>query len=464
MSTHSRRTDSALVPSRVIPRQFVCILGCRQHRHPAKAPAPARPFYEAAKTNRHVAPIQGGTGQPANQRAPCSCRVDAACHARCSVSVVTDSPTATDVRAILSDLALYSTLLYILLHTLPCVQTARPGSFVSPNFCRSFIHGPHRHSRHLSIRTSDPSGSCPGPILLRTFPQKPVLSSTPYTSPRLPRLAPPESLGQTFDISAMKSSRSLLFLGSVLLCLCLSYATAMAQAPIEIASDDIHDAIVLLDRRQNDNSTTGPPVVVPPTTPQTSSTKQNPPSSTPLPPAVEQSTAPSTSRTTTSPNPPPTSKPQTTTTKHDEKPTFTPQTTPTTILSTSIVIMTVTNTAPDGQKFTSIATSTSVSTSVGMVTSTPDKSGSDGGGGLSKSQKNIVIGVVVGVGGAIILGGMAIVLWRLKKKRTNPVDEDDLMRRDGSPLAAGDATSSPFQTTLDQYHKPTGPVNASSNF
>jgi len=68
------------------------------------------------------------------------------------------------------------------------------------------------------------------------------------------------------------------------------------------------------------------------------------------------------------------------------------------------------------------------------------------------------------------MGGLGIVFWRLRRKRTNPIDEDDLMRREGSPLAAGremhsaSPEASPFQTTLDQYHKPSGPVNASSNF
>lgn len=81
-----------------------------------------------------------------------------------------------------------------------------------------------------------------------------------------------------------------------------------------------------------------------------------------------------------------------------------------------------------------------------------------------------IIGVVVGIGGALLFGGLAIVAWRLKRKNKNPVDEDDLMRREGSPLAAGremhttTPEQSPFKTTLDQYHKPPGVVSASSNF
>jgi len=108
------------------------------------------------------------------------------------------------------------------------------------------------------------------------------------------------------------------------------------------------------------------------------------------------------------------------------------------------------------------------------VTPTPGKKGSLSGGsssdggssGLDSKQKNIVIGVCVGVGGAILLGALGIVLFRYRKKRVNPVDEDDLMRRDGSPLAGSTgkegSDASPFQATLDQYHRQ--PINTSSNF
>ncbi|KAL7273977.1 hypothetical protein RUND412_003138 [Rhizina undulata] len=122
----------------------------------------------------------------------------------------------------------------------------------------------------------------------------------------------------------------------------------------------------------------------------------------------------------------------------------------------------------------SVSTSTSIETPTAAVTSSgiPGTAGSSdsssSSSGLSTGQRNTIIGVVVGVGGAILFGGLGIVAWRLKKRKTNPVDEDDLMRRDGSPLAAGRETSSPevspFKSTLDQYHKPPGTVNASSNF
>jgi len=102
---------------------------------------------------------------------------------------------------------------------------------------------------------------------------------------------------------------------------------------------------------------------------------------------------------------------------------------------------------------------------------TAKDSNDNGSSSLKPAQRNIVVGVVVGVGGAILLGGLGVVFWRLRRKRGNPVDEDDLMRRDGSPLAESrremhstTPDASPFQATLNQYHQPPGPVNASSNF
>jgi len=90
---------------------------------------------------------------------------------------------------------------------------------------------------------------------------------------------------------------------------------------------------------------------------------------------------------------------------------------------------------------------------------------------LSTANKNIIIGVVVGVGGAIILGGIAVVAWRLRRRRNSrgPGDEDDLMHSGTAVGSSSHETStvgtanSPFKTTLDQYHNP-GPVNQASNF
>ena len=80
--------------------------------------------------------------------------------------------------------------------------------------------------------------------------------------------------------------------------------------------------------------------------------------------------------------------------------------------------------------------------------------------------------MVVGIGGAIILGGLAVVAWRIwGRKRHVGDDDNDLM--DSHPGSSShEKTSSvndnsPFKSTLDQYHTPhgpPGPVNTASNF
>ena len=93
-----------------------------------------------------------------------------------------------------------------------------------------------------------------------------------------------------------------------------------------------------------------------------------------------------------------------------------------------------------------------------------------GSSGLTDNQKRTVIGTVVGVGGAILLAGLALVGRRVWTKRRAAVpDDDDLV---GSPPSAsvpekGASTgggSSPFKSTLDQYHTPAQPINTASNF
>lgn len=91
---------------------------------------------------------------------------------------------------------------------------------------------------------------------------------------------------------------------------------------------------------------------------------------------------------------------------------------------------------------------------------------------MSSKTKSTVIGVVVGIGGAILLGGLAIVAWRIWGRKKSEDDGDDLMaysrpetsghEKSGSSSAAG--TSNPFQSTLENYHNPAKQVNASSNF
>lgn len=75
----------------------------------------------------------------------------------------------------------------------------------------------------------------------------------------------------------------------------------------------------------------------------------------------------------------------------------------------------------------------------------------------------------MGVVGAILLGGLAAVAWRFRRRNRRPAeDDDDLMG--GAPGSAGrektsnGSDSSPFKSTLEQYHNPNGMVNTASNF
>lgn len=114
-----------------------------------------------------------------------------------------------------------------------------------------------------------------------------------------------------------------------------------------------------------------------------------------------------------------------------------------------------------GSRTVQHTTGSVVETSVSTV-----DSGSSSSGGLSSEKKAIIGGVIGGVGGAILLCGIAIVCWRMwgKKKR---VTEDDADLMAGTGAALGDKSGqghSPFQSNLEQYHNPGGRPNAAANF
>lgn len=141
------------------------------------------------------------------------------------------------------------------------------------------------------------------------------------------------------------------------------------------------------------------------------------------------------------------------------------------VVTTKVEVVTKTN--EDGSK------ETSTSTSVSTTTPALNADNSDSDGGMSDSTRNTIIGVVVGVGGAILLGAIALISWRIWGRRKRAEENDALMDYDhGRPLentgmekteppsTAGGSTApsrSPFQQTLENYHQPTH-VNASSNF
>ena len=121
-----------------------------------------------------------------------------------------------------------------------------------------------------------------------------------------------------------------------------------------------------------------------------------------------------------------------------------------------------------------LTTSQVVAAETGSASSTgapglSGSSGSSGSSGLSSASKKIIGGVVGGVGGAILLGGLAVVVWRIwGRKRRSAYEDNDLI--DSQQGSSGREKSSsvsghtPFRSTLDQYHNPAGPVNTASNF
>lgn len=115
-------------------------------------------------------------------------------------------------------------------------------------------------------------------------------------------------------------------------------------------------------------------------------------------------------------------------------------------------------------------------TSTTKTTSTPGLTSGDGEtSGMSTKTRNTVIGVVVGVGGAIVLGALGLVGWRIWGRKKHNEENDGLMDYDMTATtggveksergssAGGTQRSTPFQSTLENYHQP-GQVNASSNF
>jgi uncharacterized membrane protein YebE (DUF533 family) len=105
-----------------------------------------------------------------------------------------------------------------------------------------------------------------------------------------------------------------------------------------------------------------------------------------------------------------------------------------------------------------------VATSVDPATLTGNKSGG-GGGGMSSSTKATIGGVVGGIGGALLLAALGYTAWRIWGKKKNLHDDDlyDPNTNHEDKLSGTTVDSTPFRSTLEQYHQP-GPVNTASNF
>ncbi|KAF9871547.1 putative cell wall protein [Colletotrichum karsti] len=144
----------------------------------------------------------------------------------------------------------------------------------------------------------------------------------------------------------------------------------------------------------------------------------------------------------------------------------TPSTTAQPVTSTVKTVIVTTNSEGVATSFTSEST----------VTSTPGLNQSDSGdssSGMSTQTRNTVIGVVVGVGGAIVLGALGFVAWRIWGKKKQAEENDGLMeynnqygneaKVEGGAGGSAGTGRTPFQSTLESYHAPSQ-VNASSNF
>jgi len=132
--------------------------------------------------------------------------------------------------------------------------------------------------------------------------------------------------------------------------------------------------------------------------------------------------------------------------------------------------MTTTNANGDAQVFTTSSIATG---------SLATASSSSNNQGMSTNTRNTIIGVVVGVGGAIILAVVGLIWWRVWGRKKNQEENDGLMGYGGYTAGAAEKPESltgghtgtmgsgssrtPFQSTLESYHAPTQ-VNQASNF
>jgi hypothetical protein len=134
--------------------------------------------------------------------------------------------------------------------------------------------------------------------------------------------------------------------------------------------------------------------------------------------------------------------------------------------------VTVIKTVSNGQTVDYTSTGSSaipITTGEATVTDPPTvQSNGDSGSGVSESNKKVIGGVVGGVGGALLLGGIALVFWRMKKRQHKvSADDDDMTLNTGAALGdkpQNGTGASPFQANLDQYHNPGGRPNAAANF
>lgn len=87
---------------------------------------------------------------------------------------------------------------------------------------------------------------------------------------------------------------------------------------------------------------------------------------------------------------------------------------------------------------------------------------------MSTEQRNTIIGVVCGIGGAIVLGVVGIVAWRVWGRKKSQETDEGAFGSSYTPAEkpeqpGSQSSRTPFQSTLESYHAPTQ-VNTASNF
>ncbi|RDA91235.1 hypothetical protein CP533_3379 [Ophiocordyceps camponoti-saundersi (nom. inval.)] len=161
----------------------------------------------------------------------------------------------------------------------------------------------------------------------------------------------------------------------------------------------------------------------------------------------------------------PASSSQPTATSTEDGSRSSPKPTPTPSVMTTVEVVTITNS--DGSKVETTSTARITTTPGLNVGNAPPENSS-----MSTKTRNTIIGVVVGIGGAVALGALALLVRRMWWRKRKSEESDGLMDYDmavtgvekpdrGSAAAHG--PRSPFQSTLENYHQP-AQVNASSNF
>ncbi|ATY61183.1 Mid2-like cell wall stress sensor [Cordyceps militaris] len=209
-------------------------------------------------------------------------------------------------------------------------------------------------------------------------------------------------------------------------------------------------------------------------TPSTSS----PSSASTTPPASSSTTEPPSSSATPTSTPAPTSTPSSST---QAAPTSTPAAStsqqPTSQQQQPTEQPTSQEETTPKSTYTSFVTSTSTQSPASTTKSTPtpglnsDKDGATSG--MPVKTRNTVIGVVVGIGGAILLGAAGMVAYRIWGRKKQSEESDGLMsydlstngyeKHEPSNSITSNTQRTPFQSTLDNYHQPSN-VNPSSNF